>query len=139
MTQEEKKYNDVLEYWKNRKPFKNEDDIPPIPIVKSKDYENIIIPNIIRCGGIQKDKLEIGKTYVGNCRNASKAVWLGNEFEYMRYKFGYTYPEKINHFQDDDGYDVFVPLKEIEDIKNHMKENKGITQEEKIYKDHEKE
>lgn len=107
--QKEKKYNDVLEYWKNRK--------PSIPIVKPKDYENIIIPNIIRCGGIQKDKLETGKTYVGKCRNASKAVWLGNEFVYMRYKFGYTYPEKINHFQDDDGYDVFVPLKEIEDIK----------------------
>ena len=107
----EKRYNDVLEYWKNRKPFKNEDDIPSIPIVKKEDYDNIIIPNIIRCGGIPKDELIVGKTYIGDCRNANEAVWNGKVFTYMRTKFGTTYPEDINHFQDDDGYDVFVPIK----------------------------
>lgn len=109
--EKEERYNNTLEYWKNRKPFRNEDDIPSVPIVKKKDYDNIIIPNIIRCGGIPKDKLVIGETYIGACRNASEAVWNGEKFTYMRTKFGTTYPEDINHFQDDDGYDVFVPIK----------------------------
>ncbi len=62
----EERYNNILEYWKNRKPFQNEDDINGCPKVLPKDYQDIIIPNIIRCGGIPKDKLEIGKTYT--CR-----------------------------------------------------------------------
>ena len=109
--EKEERYNTVLNYWKERKPFKDEDDIPPIPIVLPKDYEEIIVPNIIRCGGIPKDKLIVGKTYIGDCRNATEAVWDGEKFTYMRTKFGSTYPETINHFQDDDGYDLFVPLK----------------------------
>ena len=107
----EERYNNVLNHWKERKPFRDEDDIPPIPIVLPKDYEEIIVPNIIRCGGIPKDKLIVGKTYIGDCRNATEAVWDGEKFTYMRTKFGSTYPETINHFQDDDGYDLFVPLK----------------------------
>lgn len=109
--EKEERYNTVLNYWKERKPFKDEDDIPPIPIVLPKDYEEIIVPNIIRCGGIPKDKLIVGKTYIGDCRNATEAVWDGEKFTYMRTKLGSTYPETINHFQDDDGYDLFVPLK----------------------------
>lgn len=109
--EKDERYNNILEYWKDRKPFKNEDDIPSIPIVKKEDYDNVITPNIIRCGGIPKDELVIGETYIGSCRNASEAVWDGKKFTYMRTKFGSTYPETINHFQDDDGYDVFVPLK----------------------------
>ena len=109
--EKEERYNTVLNNWKERKPFRDEDDIPPIPIVLPKDYEEIIVPNIIRCGGIPKDKLIVGKTYIGDCRNAREAVWNGEKFTYMRTKFGSTYPETINHFQDDDGYDLFVPLK----------------------------
>lgn len=109
--EKEERYNTVLNHWKERKPFRDEDDILPIPIVLPKDYEEIIVPNIIRCGGIPKDKLIVGKTYIGDCRNAREAVWDGEKFTYMRTKFGSTYPETINHFQDDDGYDLFVPLK----------------------------
>ena len=109
--EKEERHNTVLNHWKERKPFRDEDDIPPIPIVLPKDYEEIIVPNIIRCGGIPKDKLIVGKTYIGDCRNAREAVWDGEKFTYMRTKFGSTYPETINHFQEDDGYDLFVPLK----------------------------
>ena len=109
--EKEERYNDILEYWKNRKPFKDEDDIPDIPKVEKGDYDNIIVPNIIRCGGIPKEELIVGETYIGDCRNASEAVWNGERFTYMRVKFGYTYPEDINHFQDDDGYDLFVPIR----------------------------
>ena len=110
MTKEER-YNSILEYWQTRPIFKDEDDIPSIPIVNEEDYKNIIIPNIIRCGGIPKDKLEIGKTYIGSCRNASEATWNGEKFTYIRHKFETSYPEDINHFEDDNGYDLFVPIK----------------------------
>ena len=111
LKEKEERYNNILEYWKTRNPFKDEDDIGSIPIVSEQDYNNIIIPNIIRCGGIPKDKLIIGKTYIGDCRNAIEAIWDGKVFKYMRTKFGLTYEEEINHFEDDDGYDVFVPIK----------------------------
>ena len=109
--EKDSRYNDILEYWRDRKRFKDEEDIPSIPIVLPKDYEDVIVPNIIRCGGIPKEELIVGETYIGSCRNASEAIWNGENFTYMRTKFGYTYAEDINHFQDDDGYDVFVPLK----------------------------
>ena len=112
----EERYGNILKYWKERKPFRDEDDIPDIPIVSKEDYDNIIVPNIIRCGGIPKENLVPGETYIGSCRNASEAVWNGERFTYLRTKFGSTYPEDINHFQDDDGHDVFVPIKAKEDL-----------------------
>lgn len=111
LKEKEERYNNILEYWKTRNPFKDENDIGSIPIVSEQDYNNIIIPNIIRCGGIPKDELIIGKIYIGDCRNATEAIWDGKVFKYMRTKFGLTYEEEINHFEDDDGYDVFVPIK----------------------------
>ena len=107
----EERYNNIIEYWKNRKPFKDENDIGSIPIVLPRDYKDIIVPNIIRCGGIPKNKLITGKTYIGECRNANEATWNGEKFIYKRNKFGMTYDEDINHFEEDDGHDLFVPLK----------------------------
>lgn len=60
---------------------------------------------------IPKSELVAGQTYQGNCRNACEAVWNGRVFVYDRCKFGSKYKEEINHFEDDDGYDVFVPMK----------------------------
>ena len=83
-----------------------------VPIMRNKeDYEKYVVKNFIRCGAIPKKDLVIGKTYIGSCRNAGEAVWLGEQFEYDRYKFGCTFKEKINHFEDDNGFDLFVPLK----------------------------
>ena len=93
------------------KPFKNLYDIPDIPHVDKKTYNEIIIPNLVRCGAIPKKDLIIGKTYIGECRNASEAVWNGHTVVYKRYKFGDIFDEEINHFEDDDGYDLFVPIK----------------------------
>lgn len=64
-------------------------------------------------GVLKKEELEIGKYYYGKCRNAKVAMWDGNVFWYMRTKFSYTYKEDINHLQDDNGYDLFVPLEEV--------------------------
>lgn len=109
----EERIKKVIEYWDNMEPFKNSDDVPSIPLVSDELYKEHIIPNIIRCGGIPKSELVKGATYEGNCRNASQAVWNGKRFEYVRYKFGVEFVEKINHFEDDNGYDVFVPLKKL--------------------------
>ena len=64
---------------------------------------------------IPKSELVIGHEYNGHCRNASKATWDGKKFHYERYKFGNTFDETINHYEDDydSSIDVFVPVKEI--------------------------
>lgn len=85
--------------------------IPSIPISGEKEYKEIVIPNLIRCGAIPKKDLIEGRTYIGQCRNASEAVWNGEVFIYQRHKFHMVYPEEINHFEDDDGSDLFVPIK----------------------------
>lgn len=112
MTQEERENHiaKTIKWMEEMKPF-TEEFIPEPPILDKEMYDKYVIPNFIRCGAIPKDKLIIGKTYIGNCRNASEAVWNGKVFTYKRTKFGCTYDEDINHFQDDDGYDVFVPIK----------------------------
>lgn len=62
---------------------------------------------------IPKSELVIGKEYSGHCRNAFKATWNGKTFQYIRRKFGSDALKEINHYEDDNGYDVFVPIKII--------------------------
>ena len=105
-----------MEHFNNMKPFESIDDIPDIPMMDtSEEYEEIVVKNLIRCGAIPKEQLEVGARYAGSCRNFSEAVWNGKEFEGKRYKWGMWEDDTINHFQDDDGYDVFVPIKKIGD------------------------
>lgn len=102
-----------LEYYKNKNCKISDNFQPKIPVVSQEEYNTIIIPNLIEWGAIPKHQLIIGKTYKGYCRNASEAIWLGDKFEYDRYKFGMTFKETINHFEDDNGYDLFVPYEKI--------------------------
>lgn len=77
----------------------------PIPYTMFKElYSKGIIP---------KKDLRKNTYYRGKCRNGSVALWNGFEFVYMRYKFGF-YIDTINHLEDDNGYDLFVPF-QIED------------------------
>lgn len=71
-------------------------------------------------GMVAKDKLVDGRYYAGDCRNASVAQWRADHgvFVYMRTKFGSTFPEDICHPADDDGFDLFVPLHEVEPKEN---------------------
>jgi hypothetical protein len=66
-------------------------------------------------GMIRKSDLKDGKTYLGDCRNASVATWHADKncFTYQRTKFGSTFPEDIFHPEDDDGFDIFTPFEEI--------------------------
>jgi hypothetical protein len=113
---------DILKHWIEGKVFENIEDIPPIPKVDENDYNDIIIPNIIRRGGIPKDFLVVGEEYWGSCRNSDIAKWTGEKFVYQRCKFGYRYEDEVNHFQDDDGYDLFLPIKLNRDPKTLIPE-----------------
>ena len=112
MTKEER-VKKQIEFWdKNNKSIS---DIyhPKIPIMDKDLYHKHVVPGLIRMGAIPKENLEIGKFYKGYCRNSDRAVWLGDKFEYDRVKFGHRFKEKINHFEDDNGYDLFVPYKQL--------------------------
>jgi len=76
-------------------------------------YGEGVSPNIVRV--IPKSELVFGKVYEGECINADEAKWGDGKFVYERYKFGHRYEELINHFEDNDGYDVFVPMEIIGD------------------------
>jgi len=64
---------------------------------------------------IPKDKLVDGATYLGHCRNSDRATWDAEAgvFRYIRKKFGFEFQEDIFHPDDDDVYDVFIPLQII--------------------------
>jgi len=74
----------------------------PIPYgMYNELYKKGIIP--------KKDLLK-NHYYKGKCRNATVALWNGFEFVHMRYKFGDFRLDSVNHLEDDNGFDLFVPL-----------------------------
>lgn len=66
-------------------------------------------------GMLPKSDLVDGVVYLGHCRNAGQALWNGERqrFVYRRTKFGRSYDEDIVHPEDDEGFDVFVPVSEL--------------------------
>lgn len=103
-----------LEYYDKPGNKISEDFEPSIPVVSQEEYNTIVIPKLIEWGAIPKKDLVVGKKYKGYCRNSSEATWTDkNKFEYLREKFGTTFIDIINHFEDDNGYDLFVPYEEI--------------------------
>lgn len=117
-----------------RKKFKEDDNIVEgFIIIKEVDFdyvykniklEYITIPNpmpdgfveyLLKRGMIPKKDLEDGVTYCGMCRNAEEAIWNAEKqkFIYKRTKFNYTFDEDINHPEDDNGYDLFIPIKKL--------------------------
>lgn len=100
----------------NSKPkFQDHNDIPDMPNLGKEYTDKYFAKAFIEHGAIPKEDLVVGETYIGSCRNAHEAVWNGKEFIYKRTKFGSTFNESIKHFQDDDGCDIFIPIK----IKEH--------------------
>lgn len=84
-----------------------------------KPIPYIIFREIYSKGVIPKSKLIKNKYYKGKCRNATVALWNGYEFVYMRNKFGETYVETIKHPEDDDNYDLFIPIEEESNPEEH--------------------
>lgn len=98
---------EIKKWWLTLKPFKDESDVPNLP--KMDDF---FIQRLKELGAIEKSKLVDGQWYYGNYRSSNYGKWNSdkNEFEVIRYKFGYRW-DSCNHFEDDDGYALFVPLR----------------------------
>lgn len=107
----------MLEWWKESAshPFQSPDDIPDLPMPEShKEWQDFFVPILIQRGAIAKKDLVVGGVYEGSCRNTNRAIWDGKHFVYFRSKFGYRFIDSLNHFEDDNGFDLFVPIKFIE-------------------------
>ena len=114
----------IKEYWENLPRFETCEDVPAIPRVDEKEYKKCYVPKLIAAGAIPKADLVDGQFYYGEYRNANVGKWLAekNVFEHWRYKFGFRIDE-CNHFEDDDGFALFVPIRlankdEIEEYLN---------------------
>lgn len=66
---------------------------------------NLTFPREV--GPLPKIALEVGRYYVGICRNANIARWNGEKFYHWRFKFGQRFIETIKHREDEKYYDVF--------------------------------
>lgn len=110
----EERRKNIREYWETvRTPFKTPDDIPELFQTSKEEWANYYVPILIERGAIPKSELEIGETYLGKCRNNTEATWNGEDFEYLRYKFGVYNIDTCKHFEDDHVYDVFIPIRKI--------------------------
>lgn len=102
----------IREYWGNVPKFENPEDVPDLPRVDEKEWKEFYVPKLIEAGAIPKKDLIDGQIYIGNHRNANIQRWNAekNKFDHMRYKFGWM-KDECNHFEDDDGFALFVPIK----------------------------
>ena len=75
------------------------------------------IQDAIEMGMIPKSKLKDNHAYRGSCRNASIAWWVeaDQKFHYWRQKFHDRFIDTINHPEDDDGFDLFIPIVDLGD------------------------
>lgn len=96
--------------------FNKIDDIPEFPrLEKEEDYQKLV-KEYLEAGAIAKENLIPGAWYIGQSRSANVAQWFPNpgRFYFIRYKMDGKYVDDIHHFQDDNGYDLFIPFKLIE-------------------------
>ena len=106
----------VLEYWNNLPKFKSIVDIPNLPRIEDpEEWKRFYVVKLIEAGAISKGLLKDGAYYLGDHRRAKVARWdsVKNKFEYWRTKFSARYIDSCNHFEDDDGYALFVPIAEV--------------------------
>lgn len=87
--------------------FINNYDVPQLP----KPLRQFHIQALIRCGAIAKKDLVINQKYYGRCRVGDTAIWNGDKFQVFDYKGNMT--EQLFHFEDDDGFALFTPIKKI--------------------------
>jgi hypothetical protein len=97
--------------WENLGKINDVEDIPHLP----KPLTDFHYDKLYDAGVLRKEELEDGAKYIGKCRNAGEAVWHKDKncFTYLRHKMGGAFDEDINHLADDDGFDLFVPIKKI--------------------------
>ena len=106
----EERKKKVKEYWENLPKINTPRDVPDLPRVDIQEWKDFYVPKLIEAGAIGKNDLIEGRIYIGEHRRANVAKWNGKEFIYNREKFGNVFEDKCNHFEDDDGFALFVPI-----------------------------
>ena len=103
------------EYWNTLPKIEKVADIPQLPYAEDpEEWKNFYVVKLIEAGAISKGLLKDGGWYIGDHRNATVARWCAEKarFEYWRTKFTARFIDYCNHFEDDDGYALFVPIGE---------------------------
>lgn len=110
----------LKQWWMELKPFKVSNDVPELPNPLSDFYTN----RLIELGAIPKDELQNNTWYYGEYRNSDYGKWDDNnqKFHIIRSSFGQWYWDECNHFQDDDRFALFVPLRKAtqQEINNEL-------------------
>ena len=108
----EERLKRIRQYWEDELPkFNSIEDIPELPRVSEAEWKEFYVPKLIEAGAIPKKDLVVGQIYIGDHRRTNCAKWTGENFVYRRYKFGSVYDDYCNHFEDDDGFALFVPIR----------------------------
>lgn len=63
---------------------------------------------------IPKNKLIVGAKYLCKARNFREGTWNGERFDYMRSKFGMTFPDTELHWDDGPPHGTVKPFKLME-------------------------
>lgn len=63
---------------------------------------------------IPKDQLEVGVAYECDARNFTVGVWNGEGFEYMRTKWGTTFPDTEYHWDEGPPHGTVKPYRKVE-------------------------
>lgn len=98
-------------------PMEHDWQVPDIPFkdkVGEEFYNEVICKNLERAGAIPKKDLKKDTWYYGDTRNTGKAYWNGERFYYIRNKWNHYFWDWCPHYEDDYGYALFVPLREID-------------------------
>lgn len=99
--------------WNNLPKFEAIHQIPQLPQVEDPEvWKNFYVVKLIEAGAIPKSLLKDREYYIGDHRRAQVAQWRAdqNKFVYMRSKFNQVFEDDCNHFEDDDGFSLFVPI-----------------------------
>lgn len=103
----------IMAKFDNLTNFEYPENIPYIPNVNNEFYYNNILPNLLRCGAIPKNHLVKNTMYRGSSKYATEALWKGEYFIYLYEKWGSKQIKKVNHFENYNGNDIFIPIEEI--------------------------
>lgn len=121
-------FNAFVENLNKIKKFVKAEDVPKLPIVDRIEWDDVYVPLLIEKGALPKDQLEDGKWYYGNFRNSNFGKWIREEaqFGHWRMKFGWMW-DTCDHFQNDRGFALFVPIREA--TEDEIKEQEQIGKE----------